>query len=259
MLEKSCIIYSILGRRYILSYWEDVIFRDLIKVMVFIKEKIDPGYFERKAWADGRLVCGIDEAGRGCLAGPVVAAAAILPVNCSRHFIDSKKLSEKQRNEDFEWIMSHCRVAYAVADHMVVDQCNIYRATKRLMHRAYVMLMAQHPTCKQAIKYLVSDAVPLAPHGSVINKKLEIHHFNYGELTSPSIAAASVVAKVTRDRIMKNMNNLFPMLLFHKHKGYGTREHMAQIKSCGITLVHRRSFITHARKEDHEEQQRSLF
>ncbi len=224
-----------------------------------MKLSFPPHYFEKNAWCNEQLVCGIDEVGRGCLAGPVVVAAVVLPLHCSQYFTDSKKTTLARRHNDFEWIMRYAHVVLAYADHSIIDQKNIYRTTQDLMHRAFTMLMAQQNLTSISLRYLISDAMPLHPHRSLISKNLEIYHFNHGESISTTIAAASIVAKVTRDRIMSNMTSLFPSFSFDKHKGYGTKDHSSQIQSYGLTIIHRRSFITQARKENHDEQQHLLF
>ena len=189
--------------------------------------------FEREAYSKGAtFIAGVDEAGRGPLAGPVVAAAVILPENI---FIpklnDSKKLSSKQRDELYSIIMEKA-IAYGVgmSDEKCIDEINILNATKKAMEEAVLDL-------KPVPDFLLTDAVGL--------QNLKIPQWNIigGDALSTSIAAASIIAKVTRDRIIEELDTVYPQYGFAKHKGYGTKEHIDAIKKFGICPIHRMSFV----------------
>ncbi len=192
---------------------------------------MDPFCFEKAARSSGaRLVAGIDEAGRGPLAGPVVAAAVILPEGCFiQDLTDSKKLSAKQR-ERLSTEIQEKALAWEVgiSDAALIDKINILEATRRAMESA-VARMALQPD------YLLIDAVTIEtniPQKGIVK----------GDLLSHSISAASVIAKVTRDRIMESCHKTYPEYNFHKHKGYGTREHRDKIRAHGPCPIHRRTF-----------------
>ncbi len=180
----------------------------------------------------GAVVCGIDEAGRGPLAGPVVAGAVILPRDCQILYLnDSKKLSEKKRELLFDEIQKKA-VSYGIG--IVgpgrIDEINILQATYEAMRLAIGQL-------KVRPEILLNDAVtiPLMEISQVPIVK--------GDAKSVSIAAASILAKVTRDRMMVEYEQLFPEYGFGKHKGYGTAAHIQALKEHGPCPIHRRSFI----------------
>ncbi len=180
----------------------------------------------------GAVVCGIDEAGRGPLAGPVVAGAVILPRGCQILYLnDSKKLSEKKRELLFDEIQKKA-VSYGIG--IVgpgrIDEINILQATYEAMRLAIGQL-------KVRPEILLNDAVtiPLIEISQVPIVK--------GDAKSVSIAAASILAKVTRDRMMVEYEQLFPEYGFGKHKGYGTAAHIQALKEHGPCPIHRRSFI----------------
>lgn len=187
--------------------------------------------FEYK-YEDHILVCGIDEAGRGPLAGPVVAGAVILPRDCEILFLnDSKKLSEKRREVLFEEIMEKA-AAFAVgvvgADR--IDEINILQATYEAMRLAIGKLEAEP-------EVFLNDAVTIP---GIASSQVPIVK---GDSKSVSIAAASIMAKVTRDHMMEEYDKLFPEYGFAKHKGYGTAAHIQALKEFGPCPIHRRSFI----------------
>lgn len=180
------------------------------------------------------LVAGIDEVGRGPLAGPVVACAVILPPQCHIHGInDSKKLSEKKREVLYDLILQEA-VGYGIGivDHRVIDEINILNATKLAMKQAVEELSL---TVKP--QHLLIDALKLeqvaAEQTSIIG----------GDGKSLSVAAASIVAKVTRDRMMEEFDRLYPGYDFKSNKGYGTKSHYAGIEANGICPIHRKSFL----------------
>lgn len=177
-------------------------------------------------------ICGIDEAGRGPLCGPVVAGAVILPKEYDILYInDSKKLSDKKREEVYEEI-AKTAVSWAVGivSPARIDEINILQATYEAMREAIQKL-----TVKPDI--LLNDAVTIP---QVDIKQVPIIK---GDAKSQSIAAASIMAKVTRDRMMEEYDNLYPEYGFAKHKGYGTAAHIAAIKEYGPCPIHRRTFI----------------
>ena len=185
--------------------------------------------YEEEFWEKGLLVAGVDEAGRGPLAGPVVASAVILPP-FTEPFLkgDSKKLSKKEREELYEHIRKTAlAVGTAVVDSAVIDRINIYQATKLAMKRALEDL-------KHHFDVVISDYVKLEGFNCLPLVK--------GDERSLSCACASVVAKVLRDRIMERFHEIYPEYEFVKHKGYPTKKHRELIKKFGVTEIHRRSF-----------------
>lgn len=187
--------------------------------------------FERQ-YEDHILVCGIDEAGRGPLAGPVVAGAVILPRTCEILFLnDSKKLSEKRREALFEEIQEKASAfAVGVVGADRIDEINILQATYEAMKLAISELGAEP-------EVLLNDAVTIP--GITVSQVPIIK----GDSKSVSIAAASIMAKVTRDHMMEEYDKLFPEYGFAKHKGYGTAAHIHALKEIGPCPIHRRSFI----------------
>lgn len=187
--------------------------------------------YEQSLYTKGiTLIAGIDEAGRGPLAGPVVAAAVILPQDAYLPGInDSKKLSEAKRETLFHQIQATAiSIGVGIVSAKEIDELNIYQAAKKAMLQAVEQLVPKP-------EYLLIDAMelPLAiPQQSLIK----------GDANSVSIAAASVVAKVTRDAIMKQLGEQYPQYGFEKHMGYGTEYHLQAIRTYGVTEHHRRSF-----------------
>ncbi len=193
---------------------------------------LDMTSFEVALYASGhRFICGIDEAGRGPLAGPVVAAAVILPQNCVMQGLrDSKKLSARRREFFFDEIYKKAQaVAVGIVDNETIDKINILQATLLAMRQAFESLLIKPDV-------LLIDALTL-PEIEIPQQGI-IH----GDDRSISIAAASVIAKVTRDRLMCEYHEQFPAYQFHRHKGYGTREHLQNIKVYGPCPLHRKTF-----------------
>jgi ribonuclease HII len=188
--------------------------------------------FETEAKNSGfRTIAGIDEAGRGPLAGPVVSAAVILPDNfeCSG-ITDSKKLSEKKREALFPIIQEKAlAVGVGIADHEEIDRINILQASLLSMKRAVDDLGVSPDYLLVDGKFTIDS---LLPQEAVIK----------GDSRSISIAAASIIAKVTRDRIMAELSAQYPQYDFHRHKGYPTKAHKAAIITHGPCPVHRKSF-----------------
>ena len=187
--------------------------------------------YERQ-YGEFQFICGIDEVGRGPLAGPVVAGAVILPKDCDILYInDSKKLSEKKREELYDVIMEKavaCGIGYASPER--IDEINILQATYEAMRQAIQNLGVEPDV-------LLNDAVTIP---GVDIKQVPIIK---GDAKSLSIGAASIIAKVTRDRLMVEYDAVFPGYDFAGNKGYGSASHIAALKELGPTPIHRRSFI----------------
>ncbi len=206
--------------------------------------KIPKNYFEKKAWAENLLVCGIDEVGRGCLAGPVVVGAVIIPPHAKYPLLkDSKLMDAAERNKAYTWITKHCYWSIGIASNHIIDNRNIYQATLYAMRKAYLQLTEKLPFPIEKIRYVLIDAMPLELEKVYGHQNLEYYHFNFGEKYSSSIAAGSIVAKVTRDRLMEKIDHLFPAFSFKQHKGYATKTHRTILQQQGPTIIHRTSFI----------------
>jgi ribonuclease HII len=201
---------------------------------------VDCFQFEREHHARGLTrLAGVDEAGRGPLAGPVVAAAVVLPAEwveaglpeSLRRLDDSKKLTEKIREQLFEAIHAETKIHFGIGiiDALVIDEINILQATHRAMNAALAQLS---PPAAHALV----DGLPVptlaTPQTAIIK----------GDAKSHSIAAASILAKVTRDRLMREHDARWPEYNFAKHKGYGTAVHLAALEQHGPCPIHRRSF-----------------
>ena len=190
---------------------------------------IDKSYFKEGY----NYICGIDEAGRGPLAGPVVVAAVIMPKDSMIEGVnDSKKVSEKKREKLYELIIEEA-ISYSVGivDQNEIDRINILNATKAGLTEAV-------RTLKVKPELILVDALTNidtcgVPYQSIIK----------GDAKSYSIAAASIIAKVTRDRIMREWDKVYPQYGFEKHKGYGTAAHISAIKENGLCPLHRLSFV----------------
>lgn len=190
-------------------------------MFLYEKELYDLGY---------NFIAGVDEAGRGPLAGPVVAAAVILKKDAKLSIVnDSKQLTEKQRDAALKEIKEHAlAIGIGIASVEEIDLINIYRATKEAMYSAIHQL-------KIKPEFVLIDAMPMEldiPLKSIIK----------GDELVASIAAASIVAKTTRDAYMLEMDKLFPEYGFKNHKGYGTKEHLLALETYGPTPIHRKSF-----------------
>lgn len=189
--------------------------------------------FERE-YASSGAVCGIDEVGRGPLAGPVVACAVILPTDKEILYLnDSKQLSAKKREELYDVICEKAvSVGIGIVDQKRIDEINILQATYEAMRAAVASLNPQPDV-------LLNDAVTIP---GLSMKQVPIIK---GDAKSASIAAASIVAKVTRDRMMVEYDAIYPGYDFASNKGYGSAAHIAALKEKGPCEIHRRSFITH--------------
>lgn len=189
--------------------------------------------YEKQYEAYG-YVCGIDEVGRGPLAGPVVAGAVILPKDCNILYInDSKKLSEKKREELYDIIMEQAVAAgIGMASPARIDEINILQATYEAMRQA-IQNLAVTPDI------LLNDAV------TIPEVKIRQVPIIKGDAKSISIGAASIIAKVTRDRLMVEYDKVMPEYGFASNKGYGSQTHIEALKKYGPSPIHRQSFITH--------------
>ena len=194
---------------------------------------VDLWAIEHQCFEDGcQIVCGVDEAGRGPLAGPVCAAAVILPKDLVIPGLnDSKKLTEKKRRELYDLIVEQA-VAYgiALADEKEIDEINILQATFRAMERAVAKLAV-----KPDMVLIDGNREPMIdlPMKTVVK----------GDSLSASIAAASILAKVTRDRIMEEQDAVYPAYGFAVHKGYGTKRHYEALTEFGPSPIHRMTFL----------------
>jgi ribonuclease HII len=199
-----------------------------------------PYRFEAQAWRTGLTrVAGVDEAGRGPLAGPVVAAAVVIaPDRRVRGLADSKVLPPERREELFALIHERAvAVGVGIVDHLTIDRINILEATRVAMSQALAAL-ALVP------ELIITDFVSLracpCPQRNLVD----------GDARCASVAAASIVAKVTRDRLMRELDAEYPAYGFAKHKGYATAEHIAAIDRHGLCTLHRRSFVSAWRQGD---------
>lgn len=182
--------------------------------------KFEEQYYNDKT----KIIVGVDEAGRGCLLGPVVAAAVILPPHFYHDLInDSKKLSEKKREEYYDYIMENSIVGISIISNEVIDEINIYEASRKAMMEAISEVQK-----KVNLEYVLTDAMKLPdlniPHLPIIK----------GDSKSASIAAASIIAKVTRDRLMYDYDKKYPEYEFGKHKGYPTKRHIELLNKYGL-------------------------
>lgn len=206
---------------------------------LFLPEPFEQNAYEHSLWRNNKLIIGIDEVGRGALAGPLVVSAAVLPPHTHAPFLkDSKILTDNQKLQAYKWICQNAWFQSAFLSSSYVDTHGIYQATLMGMKKAYYGLISQN-SFKQEFGLVLVDAMPLKlPEGHP-----PIVSLIKGESKSISIAAASIVAKVTRDELMKRMATYIPKYSFEKNKAYGTAVHCAQLKEHGSSIVHRTTFI----------------
>lgn len=196
------------------------------------KERMHEMFAYERKYGQYNYICGVDEVGRGPFAGPVVAAAVILPKDCDILYLnDSKKISEKKRDILYGEIYEKAvAVGIGMASEKVIDEINILQATYKAMQSAIEKL-------EVVPDLLLNDAVTIPeisiPQVPIIK----------GDAKSASIAAASIVAKVTRDRMMKEYDAVYPGYQFARNKGYGTKAHIEAIRAQGICEIHRRTFV----------------
>lgn len=219
--------------------WRDL---NMTKTEMLQQKLIEMQTFEKELYSKGRkLIAGVDEVGRGPLAGPVVAAAVVLPMDFDVLGIDdSKKLSEKKRLQLCEEIKEKA-ICYAigVVDNTVIDEINILQATKKAMKNAILKVQEQLKAngMEQGLEHILIDALTLndleIPQTGIIK----------GDCKSVSIAAASILAKVTRDKMMEEYHQNFPAYAFDKNKGYGTKAHYIGLEEQGVCPWHRKTFL----------------
>lgn len=196
--------------------------------------------YEENLYNEGyKFICGIDEAGRGPLAGPVVVGAAVMPRDSKLEWVnDSKKVTEKRREILYDRITEEALAwGVGIISEKEIDELNILNATKKGLHLALGEVIEK---LKQKPDIVIVDALREIdtfeiPYQSIIK----------GDATCYSISCASILAKVTRDRIMREWNEVYPMYDFDKNKGYGTAEHIKALKQYGPCPIHRRTFIKH--------------
>lgn len=196
--------------------------------------------YEENLYNEGyKFICGIDEAGRGPLAGPVVVGAAVMPRDSKLEWVnDSKKVTEKRREILYDRITEEALAwGVGIISEKEIDELNILNATKKGLHLALGEVIEK---LKQKPDIVIVDALREIdtfeiPYQSIIK----------GDATCYSISCASILAKVTRDRIMREWNEVYPMYDFEKNKGYGTAEHIKALKKYGPCPIHRRTFIKH--------------
>lgn len=207
----------------------------MANIKVSNKETIDMLKYEKELWNSGyKFICGIDEVGRGPLAGPVCAAAVILPKGLKIDGVnDSKKLSEKKREKLYDEIID-ASVAYSIqfVSETVIDEINIRRATHLAMQNAVDDLNIQ------------PDILLVDGSDNIDFDNIESRYIVKGDANSETIAAASILAKVTRDRYMVSLSSQYPEYGFDSHKGYCTKKHMEAIREYGLLPIHRKTFIT---------------
>ncbi len=189
---------------------------------------------DKAAWRKVRLLCGVDEAGRGALAGPVVGAAVVLPPGVEIPGVcDSKKLTPNQREELFHEIVPRALgIGVGFIDHDEIDETNVLQAALRAMRRA----------CERLSLRIEPDLVFVDGNQAIPDLPWPQEPFPRADEQSLSVAAASIVAKVLRDRYMLQLDSSYPGYGFARHKGYSTREHVLRLRRLGLSPIHRRTF-----------------
>lgn len=224
-----------------------------------IRHRFNKNYFEQAAWQSNQVIAGLDEVGRGCLAGPVVTAAVILPPGKTHRLLkDSKLMTREEREQAFAWISKNCWYSIGIAHHRIIDDRNIWHATLIAMKKALVHLLATAPYKPVTI---ITDAMPLNLFDTAY-KDIPLHYFPFGEKRSSSIAAASIVAKVKRDAMMRRYDQIFPGYELASHKGYRTPAHKKALADEGKSLIiHRDSYLASSAQIEEEllNQQQNLF
>jgi len=226
---------------------------------ITIRSRFPRNHFEQKAREYHLPLCGIDEVGRGPLAGPLVAAAVILKPRARYPgtLTDSKLLTPLQREVMFDWLQENSWYAVASVSARKIDEISLGTANIQAMQQALALLTIRHnitPACILVdalgfeVPWLQSFSLPESTQGTSPEDHLEypwhkIISFYKGEIKSCSIAAASIIAKVTRDRLMKQMGIFYPNYLFDEHKGYATQTHYQQLTTHAPSIIHRKSFL----------------
>ena len=205
--------------------------RKIEKQAALVRKLQEMSLFENQAYDEGhQVIAGTDEVGRGPLAGPVISAAVVLPKDCDILGLnDSKQLSEAKRDQLFDEINEKAvAIGIGVVDQSEIDAINIYQASKKAMMLAIEELVVQPD-------FLLVDAMTLPT-------QIKQQSLIKGDARSISIAAASIIAKVTRDRLMKEYSVVYPYYGFERNAGYGTKEHLHALQTHGITPIHRLTF-----------------
>jgi ribonuclease HII len=199
----------------------------------------------RKIMENNLYECGIDEVGRGSLSGPLVISAVLLPANLTNKLLrDSKVMNEDERNKAYSWITMNCMHSVVFIGVHTINKINIYEATKYGMKKAFIQLIEKYSINISQVTSLVTDAVPIILPSSYTHKNLSIINPPHAESLYPAVAAASIIAKVTRDALMKKLARVFPLFSIEKHKGYGAAVHIDAIRRHGPSIIHRRSFLS---------------
>jgi ribonuclease HII len=207
--------------------------------------------YEHAMWKEEKVLCGVDEVGRGCLLGPIVTTAAIInPGGFHPELIDSKKTTPTLRDELFQWSIKNCSYSIGINSNHFVESQNIYAATQTTMLQALYNLLYK---VKIKPTLILVDAMPLTLNKTPF-QNIEIQSIIQGESKSASIAAASIIAKVTRDRIMQGLHSSFPGYGMNQHQGYGTEKHFAAIAEHGSSFIHRPSFFTKITRGTNDQQ-----
>ncbi len=222
--------------------------------MVIVRQtgNIKKNSFEYDAWSKQSIVVGLDEVGRGCFAGPVVAAAVILPINKTHRMLkDSKIMTQQEREAAFKWIKKHCIYGIGVVHHRMIDQHNIWHATLIAMKKA---LMHALQGLSERPSAVITDAMPLNLSDTHFDD-IPVYFFTKGESRSSSIAAASIIAKVIRDDMMKLYDQMIPGYGLAENKGYGTPKHQKALLERNYSFIHRENFVHNffLRKQNEEQ------
>lgn len=229
------------------------------KTMKIKKNDFKKDFFENKAWSNNGIVFGVDEVGRGCLAGPILTAtAALLSKNMPDIIVDSKTLSRPELIKAYKWLENNSIFSIGIVNSHNIDKLNIWNATILAMKKSTIGLFYK---IKKTPESILVDSVPLIINDPAL-KDVPISSFDKGESLSSSIAAASIIAKVTRDKIIEKYDKIFPGYDFGEHKGYGTEKHIKAIESHGRTIIHRDSFLNKIdpiEKENEINDQQTLF
>src|SRR5438477_512049 len=229
-----------------------------MKIMVIVRQtgNIKKNSFEFDAWKQQGIIVGLDEVGRGCFAGPVVAAAVILPLNKTHRMLkDSKIMTVQERDAAFKWIKKHCTYGIGIVHHRTIDERNIWHATLIAMKKALMHALQSTSMRPSAI---ITDAMPLNLSDTHFHD-IPVYFFPKGESKSSSIAAASIVAKVTRDAMMRLYDQAIPGYGLSDNKGYGTPQHQKALLERNYSFIHRENFVhTFFKKTDDKKEQLSL-
>lgn len=209
-------------------------------VTIKYKEPFNKDFFEKKGWLSGSLICGVDEVGRGAMAGPLVCAALVLKnAKKSRKIKDSKLLTKPELLDAYAWLIENAWYSYSVIDPWYIDRHNIYQATLYGMKRAIMQLM---PLLPQMPETILVDSMPVSLDNTAYSA-IELLYFNYAEQKSISVAGASIIAKVTRDAIMEKIDPLFGAYRLAQHKGYCTKLHRSAVHTHGPSIIHRKDYV----------------